>query len=59
MSERWKFSVMQGEVEVASGEAADKMTAQTEGFHYALQYSADGPVKVDVFLAERKAKEQA
>jgi hypothetical protein len=45
---RWKFSVEQDGMEVASGEAPTEAESKREAGHYAMMYAQDGPVKVSV-----------
>lgn len=40
------FEIEQNGVIVASGDAPDAATAEREGFHYAVMFAQDGPVKL-------------
>jgi hypothetical protein len=54
MSFRYRFSVMQDGLKVASGECPDRETAEREANHYAMMYGQDGPVKVKVWQVKVK-----
>jgi hypothetical protein len=41
-TERWAFSVRQGGVTVASGDAPTEAVARREATHYAMMYAQDG-----------------
>ena len=47
-SKYYEFSIIQGGVQVAAGSCASKREAEREANHYALMYSQDGPVTVEV-----------
>lgn len=40
---RWKFTIEQGGMTVASGSAGDRDTALREAAHYTVVYGQDGP----------------
>ena len=53
---RWKFSVKQGGLVVASGDCPTEEDAKREAAHYAMMYSQDGPVEVKCAMYGKEQK---